>query len=294
MKSHPSCGQRSCLCGRGILRALSAKVVAIFLVLTLAGGTGCQEQSPNRSGPTIAPTPTPVTWFQPDPATVGHIAGRVLIEGRLPRSAQPSIVDMDGDPLCDALHPVPLREEIVPTRKASDGMRLGQVFVYLRDGLEGKRFAPPTEPMTIVQRGCWFAPRILGIQVGQPFEVVNADPLTHNIHPLAQINRDWNQSQSPEDPPLKRRFSQPEVMIRVKCNIHPWMRAWVGVVPHPYFAVTDSEGMFDLTQVPPGTYLLEAWHEVLGRIEQEVTVDPKGTSELVLRFQGESSNEQKN
>lgn len=264
--------------------------VALGVALLALGQSGCREQSPQTSAPTTTPTPVAqlLAWFEPDPATVGRIAGRVLIDGRLPRSAQSSIVDMDGDPLCDALHPAPLREEIVPTRKAPDGMRLGQVFVYLRDGLEGKRFAPPTEPVTIEQKGCWFAPRILGIQVGQPFEVVNADPLTHNIHPLAQINRDWNQSQSPEDPPLKRRFSQPEVMIRVKCNIHPWMRAWVGVVPHPYFAVTGREGTFDLTQVPPGTYVLEAWHEVLGRIEQRVTVDPRATSEMVLRFQGES------
>jgi plastocyanin len=229
-----------------------------------------------------------VAWFEPDPATAGRIAGRVLIDGRLPRAARSAIVDMDGDPLCDALHPVPVREEIVATRRAPDGMRLANVFVYLRDGLEQKRFAPPTEPVTIEQQGCWFAPRILGIQVGQPFEVVNADPLTHNIHPLAQINRDWNQSQSPGDAPLKRRFSQPEVMIRVKCNIHPWMRAWVGVVPHPYFAVTSPEGTFDLTRVPPGSYVLEAWHEALGRIEQRVTVDPGGASEMVLRFQGES------
>jgi len=264
--------------------------VSLGVALLTLGQSGCREQSPKTSAPTRTPTPVaqPLASFEPDPATVGRIAGRVLIEGRLPRSARSAIVDMDGDPLCDALHPAPLREEIVPTRKAPDGMRLGQVFVYLRDGLEGKRFAPPTEPVTIEQKGCWFAPRILGIQVGQPFEVVNADPLTHNIHPLAQINRDWNQSQSPEDPPLKRRFSQPEVMIRVKCNIHPWMRAWVGVVPHPYFAVTGREGTFDLTQVPPGTYVLEAWHEVLGRIEQRVTVDPRATSEMVLRFQGES------
>lgn len=278
--STPSFGSRR---GSTLLKGLA---IALGVSLLALGGSGCREQSPSTSAP--ASTPAPGAWFEPDPATVGRIVGRVLIEGRLPRAAQSSVVDMDGDPLCDALHPVPLREEIVATSQAPDGMRLGHVFVYLREGLEGKRFAPPTEPVTIEQRGCWFAPRILGIQVGQPFEVINADPLTHNIHPLAQINRDWNQSQSPEDPPLKRRFSHPEVMIRVKCNIHPWMRAWVGVVPHPYFALTGREGAFDLTRVPPGTYLLEAWHEALGRIEQRVTVDPKGTSELVLRFQGES------
>lgn len=284
MKSHPSSAnpvasrQRAPL-PKGLAILLGAALLAL-------GGSGCREQSPKTSAPASAPTP--VAWFEPDPATAGRIAGRVLIDGRLPREARSAIVDMDGDPLCDALHPVPVREEIVATRRAPDGMRLANVFVYLRDGLEQKRFAPPTEPVTIEQQGCWFAPRIIGIQVGQPFEVVNADPLTHNIHPLAQINRDWNQSQSPGDAPLKRRFSQPEVMIRVKCNIHPWMRAWVGVVPHPYFAVTSPEGTFDLTRVPPGSYVLEAWHEALGRIEQRVTVDPGGASEMVLRFQGES------
>lgn len=284
MKSHPSSANP--VASRQ--RAAPPKGLAILLgaALLALGGSGCREQSPKTSAPASAPTP--VAWFEPDPATAGRIAGRVLIDGHLPRAARSAIVDMDGDPLCDALHPVPVREEIVATRRAPDGMRLANVFVYLRDGLEQKRFAPPTEPVTIEQQGCWFAPRILGIQVGQPFEVVNADPLTHNIHPLAQINRDWNQSQSPGDAPLKRRFSKPEVMIRVKCNIHPWMRAWVGVVPHPYFAVTSPEGTFDLTRVPPGSYVLEAWHEALGRIEQRVTVDPGGASEMVLRFQGES------
>ena len=124
----------------------------------------------------------------------------------------------------------------------------------------------------------------LGVQVGQTFKVTNSDPLTHNIHPLPQLNRDWNQSQPEGAEPLIRKFAQPEVMIRIKCNIHGWMRAWAGVVAHPYFAVTGADGSFQLRNVPPGNYVLEAWQEELGKQEQQVTLAPAGKSELAFTF----------
>ena len=112
---------------------------------------------------------------------------------------------------------------------------LANVFVYIKRGLEAKTFEVPATPVTIDQRGCWFRPRVIGIQTGQTLQVTNSDPVTHNIHPLAQINREWNHSQGPGDAPLARKFIKPEVMIRVKCNIHSWMRAYIGVVGSSLF-----------------------------------------------------------
>ena len=145
----------------------------------------------------------------------------------------------------------------------------------------------PTTPVVIDQKGCWFHPRVMGIQVGQTLQVTNSDPVTHNIHPLAQINREWNHSQGQGDAPLARRFLKPEVMIRVKCNIHSWMHAYIGVVEHPYFAVTGPDGSFAIQNIPPGDYVVEAWQETLGTQEQKITVTPSGKIETNFTFKGE-------
>jgi hypothetical protein len=125
------------------------------------------------------------------------------------------------------------------------------------------------------------------MQTGQPLEVTNSDPVTHNIHPEAKQNREWNQSQAPEDPPLSRRFAQPEVMIRVKCNVHKWMRAWIGVVNHPFFAVTGADGNFELKDLPVGNYQVVAWHEKLGLQEKSLTITSGAASKLDFSFNGQ-------
>ncbi|MFM8395665.1 MAG: carboxypeptidase regulatory-like domain-containing protein [Acidobacteriota bacterium] len=245
----------------------------LLLVLIL---TSCQKKSD--------PASTLPTYFKPDPLTAGSINGRVIFAGR---PLAPRRVEMDGDPQCARLHDQPVSDEEIAITRVGGESRLANVFVYLKSGLEGRVFQPPAEPVVIEQRGCWFGPRVQGIMVGQTLQVINADPLTHNIHPLAKVNREWNQSQSPGDPPLTRRFTQPEVMIRVKCNIHNWMHAWVGAVSHPYYSVTSRDGEFTLAGLPPGDYVLEAWHERLGRQEQAVKVTTGGRTELLLNFKGE-------
>jgi hypothetical protein len=141
--------------------------------------------------------------------------------------------------------------------------------------------------VVIDQRGCWFHPRVLGIQTGQILSVVNSDPVTHNIHPMAEINREWNHSQGEGDAPLARKFLKPEVMIAVKCNIHRWMHAFIGVVDNPYFAVTGSDGSFEIRNLPPGNYVIEAWQEKLGKKDQDITVAPQGTTTASFTFKGE-------
>ena len=243
---------------------------ALFAGLALlAACSGTKSES--------APAPA---FFQVDPTTAGTITGKVEFVGK---PSQHKTVAMDSDPQCAKLHARPLSDDAI----AVNNNALANVFVYIKQGLEGKTFALPTDPVVIDQKGCWFGPRVLGVQVGQTLKVTNSDPVTHNIHPLAQVNREWNQSQEPGAEALTRKFTQPEVMIRVKCNIHGWMHAWVGVIAHPYFAVTGTDGTFQLRNVPPGNYVIETWQEELGKQEQQITLAPSGKSELVFKYKGE-------
>src|SRR5215469_1676044 len=247
--------------------------------LTAAMLAGCSSTPPPAKKEAAA---APV-YYKVDPATAGSVEGKVTFTGKIPPHKK---VDMSEDPQCFSLHKTPVFDDSIAA--ARDGS-LANVFVYVKQGLEGKKFAPPAQPATIDQKGCWFIPRVLGIQTGQTLDVTNSDPVTHNIHPRPHLNREWNQSQDPGTEPLVRRFMAPEVMIRVKCNIHGWMHAWIGVVDSPYFAVTGADGKFDLSNLPPGNYTIEAWQEELGTQQQQVTVAPQGKSEIAFTFQKESN-----
>jgi plastocyanin len=220
-----------------------------------------------------APKPEPV-YFKVDEATAGTIRGTIRIAGKIPAA---KVVSLDADPQCAKLH---------AGGTITEQTGVGNVFVYLKTGLEGKTFAPAAEPVVIDQKGCWFTPRVIGIRTGQPLQVTNSDPVTHNIHPQPRKNRDWNQSQAPEDPPLSRKFAAPEIMIPVKCNVHNWMRAWIGVLDHPYFAVTGADGAFEIRNVPPGSYTVAAWRETLGTEERTITLAASAASELTFTFKG--------
>ena len=249
------------------------RLLILFIALPLAACSGKQTDTPASN--------SAQAWYKVDLSTAGVIAGKVLYTGQKKLAKQ---VNMDNAPECALLHDKPVMDEEIAA--ANDGA-LANVFVYIKQGLEDKKFEPPAAPVVIDQNGCWFGPRVLGIQVGQTLKVTNSDPLTHNIHPLPEHNREWNQSQPPGSEPFTRRFTQPEVMIRVKCNIRVWMHAWVGAVAHPYFAVTGADGSFALPNVPPGNYTVEIWHEQLGRQEQQLTLAPSGKNTLEFKFKGE-------
>jgi plastocyanin len=245
---------------------------AIRFLRVLAAGcaialtVGCRGKEPQAT-PAVAPAPV---YFHVDPTTAGSIKGTVHFAGRRPA---PVVIDQGSDPACVAAHQGKAYDESLVV--SAKGM-LGNAFVYVEKGLEDKAFEVPAAPVVIDQQGCWFRPRILGIQTGQVFQVVNSDPVTHNIHPMAHINREWNHSQGPGDPPLIRRFLKPEVMVPVKCNIHNWMHAFIGVLAHPYFAVSKDDGTFEIKNLPAGTYTLAIWQEKLGTQEQQITVQPGG------------------
>lgn len=241
---------------------------------------GCSHPDNNTEKKSAATNPKPA-YFTINPATAGVITGFIRFSGRKPH---PKAIDMSSEPACvEAHHGKAYDESLVVGEKGA----LANVFVYIKSGLEGKTFETPAQPVTIDQSGCWFRPRVQGIQVGQTLKVVNSDPVTHNIHPMAHINREWNHSQGAGDPPISRRFLKPEIMVPIKCNIHSWMHAYIGVLDHPYFAVSGKDGHFEIGNVPPGNYVIEAWQEKLGVQDQKITVTPSGKVETTFSFKGE-------
>jgi plastocyanin len=252
----------------------------LWLCLGLLALAGCST-SGNKTAKKIPEGSEKPAYYTINPSTAGVITGVIRFNGRKPRLKP---IDMSSDPACVEAHDGKAYEESLVVGKKG---ALANVFVYIKKGLEGKRFETPAQPETVDQSGCWFRPRVLGIQVGQILKVVNSDPVTHNIHPLAHINREWNHSQGAGDPPISRRFLKPEIMIPVKCNIHSWMHAYIGVLDHPYFAVSGKDGTFEIRNVPPGDYVIEAWQEKLGTQDQKIAITPSGKVETAFNFKGE-------
>ncbi len=215
-----------------------------------------------------------------DPATAGDIKGKVTFSGETDRGNR---IRMNADPSCHAQHNEPVYPQEV---KTGEGGALENVFVWVKSGLEDYGFEPPADPATLDQKGCIYIPHVFGVQTRQKIQIKNSDPTTHNINPAPANNRDWNKSQAPNQAPLEESFARQEVMIPIKCNVHPWMRSYIGVVAHPYFAVTGSDGTFELKGLPPGQYTVEAWHEKLGTKEAQVTLAASGSEEIAFSFGG--------
>jgi plastocyanin len=226
-----------------------------------------------------APAPAASATTAIDPATTGTVRGRVTLEGSVPAA---STVRMDGDKTCATFAPGAVRAADTYVVGADAG--LANVFVHVTHGLEGRSFPAPQEPVVLDQQKCWYVPRVVGVQVGQPFQVLNSDPLLHNVRANSEVNEPFNQGQPVQGTRYSHTFSTAEVMVPIKCDVHAWMRAWVGVVNHPYFAVTAADGAFALPGLPAGTYTVEAWHEAAGTQTGTVTVTAQGTATLSLSY----------
>lgn len=214
-----------------------------------------------------------------DPVTAATITGRVLVDGALPAD---QVVRIDGDPKCVELNGA--RERALGAIVPGDDGTLQNVFVYIKDSLTGRRFPAPSTPVLFDQEKCVYAPRVVGVQVDQPLAIRNSDALMHNIRTGGEINQPLYFSQPVAGVTTERRFATREVMVPFTCDVHAWMRGYVGVLEHPFFAVTGRAGTFTIAGVPPGTYTLEAWHETLGTQSAPVTVGAKDTREVRFTF----------
>jgi len=200
------------------------------------------------------------------------ISGTVKLDGTAPK---PSKIDMSQDPACKGTN-------TVETYVVDNG-DLANVFVYVKDGLSGN-FDPPKDAVSIDQQGCKYHPHVLGVMVGQNIEVKNDDPTTHNIHPTPQNNREWNLTQTPNGTPVEKNFAREEIMLPVKCNIHPWMRMYINVVKNPFYAVTGPDGKYEIKGLPPGTYTIGFVQEKLGEKDQKITVAAKDSKTVDQTF----------
>ena len=236
---------------------------------------GCSGKPRTESSNVTKSEPAP-SFFKVDPATSGTVTGVIRFTGTRPT---PKIIDMRDDPACVAADRGKALDESLVVDQKGD---LANAFVYIKSGLEGKTFEIPATPVTLDQSGCMYRPHVLGIQTGQALRVLNSDPLTHHVQ--AQTNPKWGLNQPPGSPPVERRFIRQEVMIPVKCNIHSWMSAYIGVLNHPYFSVSKDDGSFEIDNLPPGTYTIAAWQEKLGTQEQRITVQPSGKVEANFTF----------
>ncbi len=251
--------------------------MAIFAMLCLVGLAllaGCSKKSGEQSSNAPAENAAPAAAATPiDPNTVATVGGTVKFDGTAPKPAK---IDMSQDPACKGTNTA---ETIV-----ADGGKLANVFVYVKDGLGNRTFDVPKEGVAIHQEGCRYHPHVLGVMAGQTVDIMNHDPTTHNIHPTPKDNREWNESQGPQAPPITKSFAREEIMLPVRCNQHPWMKMFINVVKNPFYAVTGPDGKYEIKGLPPGNYTLAFVHEKLGEQDQQVTLAPKDSKTVDTSF----------
>lgn len=252
---------------------ISAFGITLSVLVVACGGGGQESSGTTESA-------APAGAMRVDPATAGNVMGMVTLNGTAPKNEP---IRMNADPVCvketSAAGP-----QFQETYIVGEGNTLGNVFVYVKEGLGNYTYDPPSGPVVFDQRGCRYHPHVFGVRVGQEIEILNSDPTLHNIHATPASNSEFNNGQPIQGMKMTHTFTTPEVMVPFKCDVHGWMNAYVGVLNHPYFAVTGPDGKFEIKGLPPGTYTIEAWHERFGTMTQSVTIGASETAEASFTF----------
>jgi plastocyanin len=264
------------------------KQTKVWLVLSIAlsllalgsactGGGGDNKGNPNTNATAEA---------APYSGPTGTISGVISYNGTPPA---PKKIDTTADPVCGQKSPNLSTDDTI----VKDG-KLANTFVYVKEGTveAGKKIGEyawptPTSEVQLDQNGCHYAPHVLGVMVNQKLKITNSDDTQHNIHPTPKLNAEWNQTQANGAPPIEKAFTRAEVLIPVKCNQHPWMKAYIGVLKHPLYSVSSDTGAFEIKGVPPGTYTVVAWREGGANGEEktmQVTVPANGSAKADFSF----------
>lgn len=206
----------------------------------------------------------------------GTLSGKVSFAGTAPA---PEKVKVAADPKCQSMHPQGLLKQTVQVKDGG----LAHVFVWVKNAPGGQ--PAPTEAAVLDQQGCMYHPHVVGVRTGQPIKIKNSDDTLHNIHPRPTVNAEFNIGQPRKGMESTKSFDKQEIMIPVGCDVHPWMRSYISVVDHPYFAVTKDDGTYEIEDLPAGEYEVEAYHEKLKTQTQKVTVKD-GDNKLDFSYQG--------
>jgi len=212
-------------------------------------------------------------------AVAGDVTGKVSFTGTAPKPAK---IMMNADPVCVKAHKTPVfGEEVVVNKNGT----LRNVLIYVKEGLGSRKFEAPSAKVEFDQKGCQYDPHVVALQTGQELDVVNSDPTLHNVHSLSKDNPQFNVAQPMKGMRLAKKFDKPEV-FKVKCEVHTWMGAYIGVFDHPFFAVTGDDGSFHLKGLPAGEYTVETWHEKYGTQTMKVKVGASGSATADFTYQG--------
>jgi plastocyanin len=207
------------------------------------------------------------------------VTGTVTLTGTAPKLKP---LAMDADPACAKKHSGPVADERLVL---GNGGTMGNIIVWVSKGVPaGKTFPAPTTPVTLDQQGCQYKPHAQGIMVGQPYRILNSDGILHNVHSLPKVNPQFNKPMPPTLKETTTTFSKPEPIFQIKCDVHPWMTAYIGVFTNPYYSVTGTDGKFTISGLDPGTYEISAYHEVLGTQTASVTVPATGSKTQDFKF----------
>ena len=250
--------------------------LAVVAVVTAAACGG--DDAPTAGSATPATAPAGAI----DPASIidpGAINGTINFVGATPEG---QLLQMAADPYCLTAH---VGAEVVAQRLVvNDNGTLRYVFVYIKEGL-AQTFIPSGSSIELSQEGCMYAPHMLGVQTNQAISIVNHDDTLHNINgqPTGAGNNPFNFAQPIKGMSTEVTFTSAE-FIPVKCDVHPWMQAYIGVTNHPYFAISSEDGSFTINNLPAGDYVVAAWHESLGEQTQNVMVSMNATAEVSFDF----------
>ncbi len=259
---------------------LIGALAVLFTVGHSALTSSSSSSGDGETGPLSASEPASVGGPKQvaNEAVVGTLKGTVKLDGKPPAPKELNLGT------CTTQPPGAVFSDTVLVK---DG-KLQNAFVWVKNGLAAyKGPEAPAEPIVMDQKGCLYHPHVIGARVGQKVVFLNSDPVLHNVRTIAEQNAPFNDMMPTKDMRLSKTFDKQEVMVRAKCDVHPWMAAFVGVVAHPFFAVSSETGEFTLQNVPEGDYEIEAWHEAYGRQTQKVKIEARKTAQTAFTFRVE-------